>query len=411
MIKKYEIIVIGGGPAGMMAAGTAASSGASVLLLEKNDRLGIKLLITGKQRCNITNTGLNKNNLTNIYGPNGRFMHSAWHSFSNHDIISFFENLEVKTKVERGNRVFPKSDRALDILNALKKYLNNNNVEVKYQSPVARFIKHNNVITKVVLSDGEEYEADKFIIATGGKSYPETGSEGNAYTWLVDLGHKVVKPRPALTPILMSDQFITDLEGLSLKNVKITLYNENNKIDTRFGEALFTSRGMSGPTILDISRLIHNLNKPTLSIDFKPALDNDQLDKRIQRDFDGLKNKMFRNSLAKLLPQKLIPVVIKLSNIDPDKKVNGITREERKNLVNLIKDFKLNIAGLDGYRKAIITTGGVDLKEVDPKTMRSKLIDNLYFAGEVMDLDGPTGGYNLQICWSTGYKAGSSATE
>lgn len=409
MIKKYDIIVIGGGPAGMMAAGTAASVGASVLLLEKNDRLGTKLLITGKQRCNITNTGLNKNNLADIYGPNGRFLHSAWHSFSNNDVISFFEDLGVKTKVERGDRVFPESDRAIDILNALKNYLNNNNVTVNFNANVAKFKKHHQLITNIVLSNGDEYEADKFIITTGGKSYPETGSTGDAYTWLIDLGHKVVKPRPALAPILMSDDFIAKLEGLSLRNVKITLFDKNNKIDTRFGEALFTSRGMSGPTILDISRLIHGFKQPSLSIDFKPALDNDQIDKRIQRDFDELKNKMFRNSLTKLLPQKLIPVFIKLSNINPDKKVNEITKEERRNLVGLLKDFRLHISGLDGYRKAIITAGGVDLKEVDPKTMHSKLIGNLYFAGEVLDLDGPTGGYNLQVCWSTGYTAGSSA--
>ncbi len=409
MRKPLDIIVIGGGPAGMMAAGTAASSGASVLLLEKNEKLGKKLLLTGKERCNITNAEINSHTLKKIYGKNGGFLHSAFNSFSNQDIIEFFEDQGVKTKVERGNRVFPQSDRALDVLSALKNYLTKNNVKIKYQAEVKSFIRKEGLITKVVLSNGEECKADKFIIATGGKSYPETGSTGDAFSWLTGMGHQVIKPAPALVPIIMSNEFIKDLEGLSLRNVKITLFDNNTKIDARFGEALFTAHGMSGPVILDLSKLVTGLIKPTLNIDLKPALNYQQLDLRIQRDFAKFNNKIFRNSLHQLLPRKLIAVIIKLSGIDPEKYVNAITKSERKKLLNLLKEFKLSIKGVDGYRKAIITAGGVSLKEVDPKTMRSKLIDNLYFAGEVLDLDGPTGGFNLQICWSSGYCAGLSS--
>lgn len=408
---KYNVAVIGGGPAGMMAAGRSGELGARVVLIEKNKRPGGKILITGKGRCNITNNIDNPKLLIEKYGKNGKFLFSAFHRFGTKEIISFLESRGLETKVERGERVFPVSDKALDVLGIFNDYLKTSKVDIKTGNEVKKIVENNNKIEKLVLTSNEEIIADNYVICTGGKSYPTTGATGDGYVWAESLGHTITKLSPALTPIIIKDKFVKDLEGLSLKNIAVNLYKDDKKINSRFGEALFTANGLSGPIILDMSKEIGkelpgNLH---LEIDFKPALDFEMLDKRIRRDFSEGNNKLFRNNLSKLLPQKLIPVIIKLSGINPEKKVNTVTKEERKKLVHLLKEFKLSIKELGGYSKAIVTSGGVQLSEVDPKTMKSKLIDNLYFAGEILDLDGPTGGYNLQVCWSTGYVAGESA--
>ncbi len=409
--NNYHLAIIGGGPAGIIAAGHAGELGSRVILLEKNNKLGIKLLLTGKGRCNITNAEEDLKKIINNYGPNGKFLYSALNKFSNEDVVAFFSSHGLKTKVERGKRVFPISDNAEDIVNCLEKYLENNNVEISFNSSVEKIIINNKKIKKIILKNKKEIIADNFIIATGGKSYPGTGSTGDAYKWLEKMGHKIVEPKPALTPIVVKEKIVKKLEGLSLKNVEISLW-EKRKIDSYFGEALFTGNGLSGPSSLNLSKRIGESKTKDLKIkiDFKPALDYPTLDKRIQKDFSEQKNKQFKNSLNKLLPQKLIPVIIELSEIEENKKVNEVTKIERKKIVKLLKEFEFNVKGLFGFEKAIITSGGVDLKKVDPRTMKSKIIDNLYFAGEILDIDGPTGGYNLQVAWSTGYLAGETKT-
>lgn len=408
---KYNVIVIGGGPAGMMSAGRAAELGAKVLLLEKNNQLGIKLLSTGKGRCNITNNTDEIKKMVDRYGKNGKFLFSAFNKFKVEDTVNFFEERGVKTKVERGERIFPESDEARDVQRALVKYLRQGEVEIMTGIQIKNVLVEKKAIKKVILKDGQELEAENYIICTGGKSYPLTGSTGDGYKWLEKMGHTIVTPRPALTPIIIKERFVKELEGLSLKNVEIGILKNNKKIDSRFGEALFTGNGLSGPIILDMSRKIGEemSGNLILKIDFKPALDFVKLDERVQRDFQENSNKLFKNSLNELLPQKLIPVIIRLSEINPDKKVNSITKEERKKLLHLLKEFELTVKDLIGFEKAIVTAGGVELSEVDPKTMQSKIISNLYLAGEILDVDGPTGGYNLQVCWSTGFVAGENS--
>lgn len=407
--NKYNLAIIGGGPSGMIAAGHAAELGSRVLLLEKNPQLGIKLLMTGKGRCNITNAEEDIKKLIEVYGKNGKFLYSALNKFSNKDVVEFFESKGLKTKVERGNRIFATSDSSKDVVTCLENYLKENNVEIKLNSPVEKIIVKEGKIEKIILKKGQEITADKYIIATGGKSYPGSGSSGDAYKWLEKMGHTINKPIPALTPIIVKEKIVEKLEGLSLKNVEASLW-DNKKIASFFGEALFTNNGMSGPIILNLSKIVsENPSKNLkLKIDFKPALDFPTLDKRIQRDFEENSNKQYKNSINKLMPAKLIPVMIELSKIDPNKKVNEITKEERKRLIKLLKEFELNVNGVVGFEKAIVTSGGVDIKEVNPKTMQSKIIDNLFLAGEVLDIDGPTGGYNLQVAWSTGYLAGEN---
>ena len=410
---KYDVAIIGGGPAGMMSAGRAGELGARVILLEKNNNLGSKLLITGKGRCNITNNTDENRELIKRFGKNGRFLYSALHKFGVNEIIDFFEKRGVKTKVERGNRIFPESDKAQDVLDVLINYLKESKVGIKTNAEVKKIIKKDHKIEKIILIGGREIIADKFVICTGGKSYPATGSTGDAYKWLKQLGHNIIEPRPSLAPVIAKEKIVKDLEGLSLKNVEISIFEKGKKIDSRFGEAIFTADGLSGPIILDLSKRIGEElpGDIELKIDFKPALDFKTLDQRVQKDFQERSNKLFRNSLDNLLPQKIIPVIVKLSKIDSEKKVNLITKEERKRLLHLLKEFTLSVKSLYGYDKAIITAGGVDLKEVDPQTMKSKIVDNLYFAGEVLDLDGPTGGYNLQVCWSTGFVAGEGVVD
>jgi len=407
---KHNVAVIGGGPAGMIAAGRAGELGSRVVLIEKSKGLGTKLLIAGKGRCNITNERDKPREMIEKFGKNGKFLFSSFSRFRVGETMDFFENHGVRIKVERGGRVFPASDKSRDVLDVLISYLRKSCVEVRTNSKVKEVIKKGDKIEKIVLASNEEITADKFIICTGGKSYPITGSTGDGYKWAEKIGHTIVSPSPSLVPVITKEKFVKELEGLSLKNVEISIYKNNKKINSRFGEAIFTASGMSGPIILDMSKEIGKElpGKIIMKIDFKPALDFVKLDKRIQRDFQKGLNKLFKNSLNELLPKKLIPIIIKLSRIDPNKKTNSITKEERRKLLHLLKEFSLEIKGLEGFKKAIITTGGVKLSEVDQKTMKSKLIDNLYFAGEILDLDGPTGGYNLQVCWSTGYIAGES---
>lgn len=410
---KYDVAVIGGGPAGMMAAGRAGEKGAKVVLIEKNRKLGLKLLITGKGRCNITHQAINSREFVNKFGVNGKFLFSPLSKFSIKDTINFFEKRKVRLKIERGNRIFPVSDSSRDVVRALVRYLMKSKVNIKTGVEVKKIVSSCQRIKKIVLKDGEEILADNFIICTGGKSYPITGSTGDGYRWLKKLGHSISDLRPALTPLILKERFIKELEGLSLKNVEISLYKNNKKIDSRFGEAIFTSQGISGPIVLDLSKRVGIENDKEgdliLRIDFKPALDFAKLYLRIQRDFQKANNKFFKNSLDALLPKKLIPVVLKLSGINLSKKVNLITNLERKKILHLLKEFDLHIKGLDDYTKAIITSGGVKLSEIDPLTMKSKIISNLSLAGEILDLDGPTGGYNLQVCWTTGWVAGDKA--
>lgn len=395
----------------MMAAGRAAANGARVLLLEKRHKLGIKLSISGKGRCNITNAEFDNQKLIKKYGRNGKFLFSSFYKFGPQDVIDFFEQRNVKTKIERGNRVFPVSDRSSTVIEALITYLKQHNVTIKTKAAVKSIVTKGKKIDKVILQSGEEFESEQYAICSGGQAYPQTGSTGDAYAWLKKMGHNIISPEQALVPVIVKESWVKELEGLSLKNVSISIFQNNKRIASAFGEALFTARGLSGPVVIDMSSVIGKCLKAgevALFIDFKPALGFSALDQRIQRDFEEFRNKQFKNSLQYLLPKKLIPVIIKLSGINPAKKVNEITKKERLTITHLLKSFRLNVKSLAGFDRAIVTAGGVDLREVDPKTMQSKIITNLYLAGEVLDVDGPTGGYNLQICWSTGFCLGQN---
>lgn len=409
---KCDVLVIGGGPAGMMAAIAASGAGAKVALLEKNSESGIKLMMTGKGRCNITNAEKDKRKFLDVFGKNGKFLYSAFNDFGVEETLEFFEKRGLETKIERGNRVFPVSDRAGDVRQVLLDEMKRNKVQVIKNAKVKDIIIKSGEIAGIKVEGVDEIEFKNIIIATGGLSYPYSGSSGDGFVWAKKAGHKVTGLKPALTPLLLRERWVEELEGLSLRNVRVSVYQNSKKQDERFGEALFTDKGLSGPVILDMSKKIGELlekGKVEIEIDFKPALEFAELDLRVQRDFAKYQNKMFKNALGELLPQKLIPVVISLSGIDPEKKVNLITKEERRKLLHILKGARFEVEKLLGFDKAVITSGGVSLREVDPKTMKSKLIDNLYFAGEILDLDAPTGGYNLQECWSTGHLAGKSA--
>lgn len=404
------VIVIGGGPAGMMAA-IAASKKHNTILIEKNEKLGKKLYITGKGRCNVTNAK-DINDFFDYIPGNSTFLYSALYTFTNEDTMNFFKNLDVELKVERGDRVFPKSDKSSDIISALEKALRKNNVDIRLNTKVKKFVFENNIINAVQLEDGSTIEGDDFVLCTGGVSYPQTGSTGEGFKIAQGLGHNVTKLMPSLVPIEIEEDWIKELQGLSLKNVELTIKDSKKKILYKdFGEMLFTHFGISGPIVLSASRIINKSNNLKAIIDLKPALSNEELDKRIQKDFSKCLNKDFKNSLDELLPKKLINIIIALSGIDPIKKVNLITKEERKNLVNLVKNLSLNIKGLRPIAEAIVTAGGVNVKEIDPSTMKSKILNNLYFAGEIIDVDAYTGGFNIQIALSTGYLAGAKIDE
>ena len=409
MINKA--IVIGGGPAGMIAAGTLAKSIKKVILIEKNKFLGKKLRITGKGRCNITNNADIEDFIANV-PTNSRFLYSAFYSFTNQDIINLLNNLGVETKVERGERVFPASDSAKDVADALKKYALQKNVEL-INCEVLDILVENSTVTGVKTTKGK-MDADAVILATGGKSYPLTGSDGKGYRIAEKLGHTIITPKPSLIPIVTHEKWVSDLMGLSLKNIKISVFNQKGKkIYTDFGEMLFTHFGISGPVVLSASAHMKNIEKENykISIDIKPALDSEKLDKRICRDFEEFKNKHLINALDELLPKALIPVIIKLSGIDPHKSVNSITKEERLTLLKNIKELTLSAKAFRPIDEAIITSGGIKVSEINPSTMESKIVSGLYFAGEIIDVDAYTGGFNLQIAYSTGYLAAQSIIE
>lgn len=405
-----RVVVVGGGAAGMMAAAAAAENGRPVILLEKNEKLGKKLYITGKGRCNVTNACGRDKFFENIVS-NPKFLYSAFHAFDNRRLESFLENNGCHLKEERGERVFPASDHASDVTAAFERLLKKRGVQVRLHSGVRAVETDGEKITGVRLADGSVVPAGTVIVATGGLSYPSTGSSGDGYRMAQELGHKVTDCVPALVSLETEEEWCKRLQGLSLKNVPLAMSCGKKKLYQGFGEMLFTHYGVSGPLVLSASSYYgkkRGLDAVTLTIDLKPALTDEQLDKRILRDFEENRNRQFKNALGGLYPAKLISVMIERSGIDPEKKVHEVTRQERRRLVELTKAFTLHVRGKRGFDEAVITQGGVSVKEVNPSTMESKLVRGLYFAGEVLDLDGLTGGFNLQIAWSTGYLAGIS---
>lgn len=405
------VIVAGGGAAGLIAAGTAAKYADKVILIEKNDILGKKLLITGKGRCNITNIA-EIEDMIRQYPTNAKFLYSALYSFTNEDIIALIESFGVKTKVERGGRVFPVSDKAADVVKALSKYALGEKT-VLVHARVKELLMHDGHIEGVATDKGI-FKGDSVIIATGGKSYPKTGSDGDGYRLAKSAGHTIVPVKPSLVPVVTEEAWVKDLMGLSLKNVSLTAYNsKNKKVYSDFGEMLFTHFGISGPIVLSMSSRLKNIEKERYraEIDLKPALGEDKLSERILRDFAKFNKKHIVNSMDELLPKALIPVIIELSGVDAHKTANSLTKEERLALVHTIKHLNITVKSLRPIEEAIVTSGGVKTSEINPSTMESKLVKGLYFAGEVIDVDGYTGGYNLQAAFSTGYAAGMSAAE
>ena len=401
-----KVIVIGAGPAGIMAA-IHASKKHNVTILDGNDRIGKKLFITGKGRCNVTNSKDISEFFDYIPG-NPHFLYSALYSYTNEDTMNFFENVGIKLKVERGGRVFPMSDKSSDIIKGLSIGLKESNVQVKLNSKVTNIIYDANKIVGVEINNSTKLYGDYFIIATGGASYPLTGSRGEGQKFAKKLGHTIIELKPSLVPIELNEPWLKDLMGLSLKNISLSILKNNKVLYKNQGEMLFTNYGISGPLVLSGSRYVKNEGSYEASIDLKPALNESELDKRIQKDFLKYQNKEFKNALDDLLPKKLIPLIINLSNIPLDKKVNVITKEERKKLLHILKDLRVKIKGLRPIEEALVTAGGVNTLEIDPSTMKSKIISNLSFAGEVIDVDAFTGGYNVQIALSTGYIAGNS---
>lgn len=400
-----RVVVVGGGASGLMCSAILSDSGHDVILIEKNEKLGKKLFITGKGRCNVTND-CNVNEFLNNIVNNSKFMMSAINNFTPQDTMSFFENNSLKLKVERGNRVFPFSDKSSDVIKCFEKILSKNHVEVLLNTKVTDILIKDNVAYGVKLDNKSEVLADKVVIATGGISYASTGSTGDGYKWAKNTGHNIIEPRPALVPILLKENY--GLQGLSLKNVEASIYREEKKLHSQFGEMLFTHNGVSGPIILSLSSLINKLysngkfnSKLSLCIDLKPALSIDMLDNRLLREFAEHKNSEIKNILPSLMPKSLVDVVLKQSNLGPKISANGITKLQREKLVDVIKGIKFDIIGLENINAGIITSGGVDCKQINPKNMMSKLITNLYFIGEVIDVDALTGGFNLQVAFST----------
>ena len=410
-----HVIVVGGGAAGMFAAIAAAKNGHQVTLYEKNEKLGKKIFITGKGRCNITN-GADMEELFDAVVTNSKFLYSSFYGYTNQNVIDFFEDAGVPVKIERGNRVFPISDHSSDVIRALEREMKKVGVKVCLNTEVKSVEAEKGKFNKVALKDTTTQTADACIVATGGLSYRSTGSTGDGFRFAENVGHKVTQCFPSLVPMETKEPWICELQGLSLRNVEAKILDGKKELYKDFGEMLFTHFGVSGPLIISASSYVgkkfmdKNGQKKelTLEIDLKPALTEEQLDQRVLRDFEENHNRQFKNAITKLFPTKLIPVMLELGGIDPEKKVNSIEKEERKQFVHLIKHFRMTLTGLRDYPEAIITKGGVNVKEIDPGTMESKLVKGLYFAGEVLDLDALTGGFNLQIAWSTGYAAGNA---
>ncbi|MFA6445696.1 MAG: NAD(P)/FAD-dependent oxidoreductase [Candidatus Paceibacterota bacterium] len=409
--KIWDVIVIGGGPAGMMAAGRAAERGLSVLLIEKNEKLGKKLLITGGGRCNVTNAEENVRKLLSKYKDSDKFLFSAFSQYGVKETLDFFHSNGMETKIEPGNRIFPINDKSQSVLDVLVSYIKKNKVTIQSNSPVTGFVKDGSQIDSVRLADGIEIKAKSFILATGGKSRPETGSTGDGFNWLRELGHTITDSEPCLVPISIKDSWLKKLQGVTLPEVKITVLQNNEKQEIKKGKILFTHFGLSGPSILNMSKDIGELLKygsVFLSLDILSNLDYGQLNLRLQEIFQKESKKKFKNCLGELIPSALIPIVIELSKINPDIQANGVSREERLGLVQLLKDIRIEVKDLLGTDKAIITSGGVSLEEINFKTMQSKLYPNLYLIGDILDIDRPSGGYSLQLCWTTGFVAGDS---
>lgn len=404
-----KVLVVGGGAAGMFAAIFAAYNGNEVHIFEKNEKLGKKLFITGKGRCNITNAS-DMETLFQSVVTNSKFLYSSFYGYTNQDVIEFFERIGVRTKIERGNRVFPLSDHSSDVIVGLTRELKQLGVEIHLHTPVKRIVGKER-FEYIELLNGLRIEGDACIVATGGFSYQTTGSTGDGYRFAKGLGHQVTEILPALVPLTIKEWYAKELQGLSLRNVKASIFDDKKKLYDDFGEMLFTHYGVSGPLMLSASSYVgKKLQEKELKlvIDLKPALTTEQLDQRVLRDFEENMNKSFKNAIGKLFPTKLIPIMLELSGIDPDKKVNLISKEERQQFVSLIKNFTMTITGLRDFNEAIITKGGIKVTEINPSTMESKIVQGIYFVGEVLDLDALTGGFNLQIAWSTGYAAGNS---
>ena len=404
-----KVLVVGGGAAGMFAAIFAAYNGNEVHIFEKNEKLGKKLFITGKGRCNITNAS-DMDTLFSSVVTNSKFLYSSFYGYTNQDVIDFFERIGVATKIERGNRVFPVSDHSSDVIAGLTRELKQLGVEIHLHTSVRKIVGKEQ-FEYIELQNGKRIEGDACIVATGGFSYQTTGSTGDGYRFAKEMGHDVTEIMPSLVPLEIKEWYAKELQGLSLRNVQATVMDGKKKLYDDFGEMLFTHYGVSGPLMLSASSYIGKKlqeKELRLVIDLKPALSIEQLDQRVLRDFEENMNKQFKNAIGKLFPAKLIPIMLELSGIDPDKKVNLISKEERQNFVSLIKSFEMTITGLRDFNEAIITKGGVKVKEINPATMESKLVQGLYFVGEVLDLDALTGGFNLQIAWSTAYAAGNS---
>ncbi len=410
-----KVLIVGGGAAGMMAAIAAAGNGHKVHVYEKNEKLGKKLFITGKGRCNLTNA-CDMETLFSSVISNPKFLYSAFYGFTNEQVIEFFESLGLRTKTERGNRVFPLSDHSSDVIRVLEREMGRLGVQVHLHSEVQEVLTEENAFSGLILRNGKKAEGNACIIATGGLAYPSTGSTGDGYRFAQVSGHKVTELMPSLVPMEVKEWYAKELQGLSLRNVTAAVLDGKKKLYEEFGEMLFTHYGVSGPVILSASSVVGKRlgtkegqgKELVLKIDLKPALTMEQLDQRVLRDFGEQKNRQFKNAVDKLFPVKLKPVMIELSGIPPEKKVNEISKEERQRFVGLIKNFRMTLTGLRGFPEAIITRGGVSVKDVDPGTMESRHVKSLYFAGEVLDLDAVTGGFNLQIAWSTGYAAGKS---
>jgi len=408
----FDVAVVGAGPAGLMAAGRAAELGARVVLIEKNDKAGNKLLLTGNGRCNLANAEFDLRKLVSHYGKNGDFLFHVFSVFGPKETVAFFEGLGVRTKVEEAGRVFPKSDRSTDVLKALINYIEENKVVVLYNSRVASIDRQGAAVSGLVLDSGDIVKAKNYIFCTGGKSYPLTGSVGDGFEWAKKMGHSVVQPSPALVPVAIKEDWAKDLQGLVLQNAGISVYQINKKIFTRTGDCLFTHFGLSGPAVINMSKKIGELLKNgsvKIAINLNPGLDFLRLEEGIQDNFQRNQKRSLVNCLEIFAPRRLVFAVVKLAGLDPDSRASAATREQRRILAKLLNRLEMTAERLLGFDDAMVTSGGISLKEIEGKTMRSKIISNLFFAGEIIDIDGETGGFNLQNCWSTGRLAGESA--
>lgn len=415
--ELYDVVVIGGGPAGMMAAGRAGEAGARVLLIEKNPSLGKKLLITGGGRCNVTNAEFDVRTLTEKYGDKGKFLFSPFSKFGVQEVIKFFELKNMPIKIEAENRAFPKSNTAKSVFDVLVAYMKENKVEILFKTEVKGFIKEDNKITGVTTTSAQKQQsrtikARSFILATGGKSRPETGSTGDGFTWLKEIGHSVKEPVAALVPITIKEDWVKELQGQSLSNVRLSVLQNDKQEESRIGKLLFTHFGISGPLTLNMSKDIRDLfdyGDVTLSLDLFPELNHQELDKKLQEIWKIEQNKYFKNSLSQFVPPKIASVIVELSGINKELFVNKVPKEERLKIIKMVKDLRMTVTGFLGEEKAIVTSGGISLTEVDFKAMRSLIYSNLYLAGDILDFDRPSGGFSLQLCWTTGYIAGENA--